>query len=77
MESKDDSFYEPLFEPIIAKLRETGRTDVEIFIGELLPIIRPPFDGEDVYEAIMLLVETGVIRRDESDGNTFIEFVEC
>ena len=77
MALKDDSFYEPLFKLIVVKLRETGRTDLEIFIGELLPIVDAFFDGEDIYEAIILLVATGIIQRDESDGNTFIEFVEC
>jgi hypothetical protein len=77
MASQEVSFYEPLFAPIIAKLRDTGRMEVEIFIGELLPIVRPPFTGEDVYEAIMVLVETGLIQREESDGTTFIGFAEC
>jgi hypothetical protein len=75
-ELKDETFYGPLFDLILSKLQETGRTDLEIFIGELFPIIPSDFDGEDVYEAIMQLVAKGVIQRENADGDTFIELIE-
>jgi hypothetical protein len=75
-ELKDETFYSPLFEPITTKLRGTGKIDLEIFIGELFPMVGARYDGEDVYEAIMLLEEKGLIRRDDTGGDLFIELVE-
>jgi hypothetical protein len=72
----DDAFYEPLFEPITAKLQATGGMELEIFIGELFPLVHARFDGDDVYEAIMRLAARGIIRCEESDGEAFIELVE-
>jgi hypothetical protein len=76
-ELKGDTFYAPLFEPFKAKPHETGRTDLEIFIGELFPLINARFAEEDIYEAIMLLEEKGGIQRDDSGGDLFIEMIEC
>ena len=75
-ELHDDAFYAPLFEPITSKLQTTGGMELEIFIGELFPLVNARFDGEDVYEAIMRLEARGIIRREESDGEAFIELVE-
>ena len=75
-ELHDDTFYAPLFAPITAKLQATGGMDLEIFIGELFPLVQAHFDGDDVYEAIMRLVARGIIRCEESDGVAFIELVE-
>ena len=72
----DDAFYAPLFEPITAKLQATGGIDLEIFIGELLPLVPARFNGDDVYAAIMRLEVQGIIRCDASDGEVFIELVE-
>lgn len=79
----DDAFYAPLFVPITSKLHATGGMDLEVFIGELFPLVQARFplvqahfDGDDVYEAIMRLVARGIIRCEESDGEAFIELVE-
>jgi hypothetical protein len=75
-ELKDDAFYTPLFEPIITKLRGAGKMDVEILIGDLFPLVSVRYDGEDVYEAIMLLYEKGIIRRQDTGGDLLIELIE-
>jgi hypothetical protein len=72
----DDAFYAPLFEPITTKLQTTGGMDLEIFIGELLPLIPARFTGDDVYAAIMRLAAQGILRCDASDGEVCIELVE-
>ena len=73
---KDDAFYEPLFEPILAKLEKTGDSELEIFIGELFPLVRARFDSDDVYAAIVLLEAKGLIRRETSEGDTVIARIE-
>jgi hypothetical protein len=76
-ELHDDTFYAPLFEPITSKLQATGGMEFEIFIGELFPLVQAHFDGDDVYEAIRRLAARGIIRWEDSDGEAFIELVEC
>ena len=50
--------------------------DVETFIGELFPLVSARYDGEDVYEAVMLLYQKGIIRRDDAGGDLCIEPIE-
>jgi hypothetical protein len=73
---RDHSYYEPLFEPITLKLRQTGGMDLEILIGELLPSVLSRYDGDDIEEAVMLLEIKGIIRCEALDGETFVEIVE-
>jgi hypothetical protein len=70
------SYYEPLFHPITMKLSKTGRIDLEIFIGELLPSVRPTYDGDDIEDAVMLLEIKGLVRCEALHGTTFVEIVE-
>ena len=49
---------------------------MEIFIGELFPLVRARFDSDDVYEALLLLAAKGLIRRDDSEGDTVIALIE-
>jgi hypothetical protein len=74
--SQDDSFYAPLFDLITSKLRETGGMDLEILISELLPVVGSDYDGDDIEEAISLLETQGIVRREELDGEAFIELRE-
>jgi len=73
---KDEAYYEPLFEPILAKLEKTGDIELEIFIGELFPRVRARFDSDDVYEAMLRLAAQGLIRCDDSNGDTVIALRE-
>jgi len=75
-ELPDNSFYEPLFEPITAKLRETGGMDLEILISELLPVVGADYDGDNIEEAILVLEAKGIVRREPLDGEAFIELIE-
>jgi hypothetical protein len=75
-ELHDHSFYEPLFEPITAKLRETGGMDLEILISELLPVVGADYDGDDIEAAIVVLETKGLVRREALDGEAFIELIE-